>query len=272
MKTTASIVTYRTNPQELALCIECLLASEVDKIYIIDNSPDRKIENLLPESESISYIHNFRNIGYGAAHNIAIRKAMDENAEYHLVLNSDTSFGKDVVGKIVRFMDSNPDVGQLAPNIIYPDGRQQYTVRLLPSPADLMFRRFLPPSIGRKRDFRYLLKMWNHKSPLNIPYHQGSFMFFRTSALKTVGLFDERFFMYPEDIDITRRMHRRYKTLFWPEVTVTHDHRAASYHSLRMLMVHSINMMRYFNKWGWFNDAERRELNNKILNDIQQQK
>ena len=272
MKTTASIVTYRTNPQELALCIECLLASEVDKIYIIDNSPDRKIENLLPESESISYILTFRNIGYGAAHNIAIRKAMDENAEYHLVLNSDTSFGKDVVGKIVRFMDSNPDVGQLAPNIIYPDGRQQYTVRLLPSPADLMFRRFLPPSIGRKRDFRYLLKMWNHKSPLNIPYHQGSFMFFRTSALKTVGLFDERFFMYPEDIDITRRMHRRYKTLFWPEVTVTHDHRAASYHSLRMLMVHSINMMRYFNKWGWFNDAERRELNNKILNDIQQQK
>ena len=59
---------------------------------------------------------------------------------------------------------------------------------------------------------------------MNVPYLQGSFMFLRTKALKEVGLFYERFFMYPEDIDITRRMHKKYKTIFYPEVSIHHEH------------------------------------------------
>lgn len=83
-----------------------------------------------------------------------------------------------------------------------------------------------------------------------------------------VGLFDERFFMYPEDIDITRRMHRWYRTMFVPSVTIVHAHRAASYKNKKMLKIHMVNMIKYFNKWGWIVDKERSAWNRKLLDEL----
>ena len=142
--------------------------------------------------------------------------------------------------------------------------------RRLPIPTadcskDLIFRRFLPSKLVEKNDYRYLLKFADHDREMNVPYHQGSFMLFRTVALRQIGLFDERFFMYPEDIDITRRMHRCYRTMYYPRVSIVHDHRAASYKSGRMLRIHIVNMIRYFNKWGWVFDSERRRFNRRLL-------
>ena len=124
----------------------------------------------------------------------------------------------------------------------------------------------------KKRMDRFQLKFTNYSIPINAPYLSGCFMFFRVDALRKVGLFDERFFMYPEDIDITRRIHREYKTMFYPEVTIIHDHAAASYQSLKMLKIHMINMIRYFNKWGWFWDRERKEMNRKLLTELNYKK
>ena len=93
-------------------------------------------------------------------------------------------------------------------------------------------------------------------------------MLFRIDALKEVGLFDERFFMYPEDIDITRRIHAKWKTLFWPEVSIIHEHQAASRHNIKMLMIHLYNMIKYFNKWGWFFDPLRKKFNQRLINQI----
>ncbi len=268
MATTASIVTYLTDFQELSTCISSLKSNGIDKIYIVDNSPDARIGAFVNGDTLVEYIRTDKNIGYGAAHNIAIRMAIRRRADFHLVINSDVRFGENVIGPIVRYMESNPDVGQLIPAMTYPDGRRQYSVRLLPTPMNLIFRRFMPRLLSDRLDRRYMLKFWDHGEPLNIPYHQGSFMFFRVEALKEVGLFDERFFMYPEDIDLTRRMHRKYRTMFWPNVTVVHDHRAASYHSLRMLGIHTVNMIRYFNKWGWIYDPERRMLNRRVTESL----
>ena len=120
----------------------------------------------------------------------------------------------------------------------------------------------------RRRNERYLLSEFDHSRELNVAYHQGSFMFLRVEALRRTGLFDERFFMYPEDIDLTRRIHSSYLTLYYPSETVVHCHRAASYRNLRLLAIHCINMARYFNKWGWLRDPERRRVNRKILSDI----
>lgn len=103
---------------------------------------------------------------------------------------------------------------------------------------------------------------------MNIPYHQGSFMFFRLDCFKKVGLFDERFFMYPEDIDITRRMHKYYRTMFIPDVTIVHAHRAASYKNKKMLKIHMTNMIKYFNKWGWIYDKERSDWNKQLLKEL----
>jgi GT2 family glycosyltransferase len=91
-------------------------------------------------------------------------------------------------------------------------------------------------------------------------------MLLRTSALKVVGLFDERFFMYGEDVDLTRRIHEKFITLYYPGATVTHHHARDSDESLKMLWIHCVNLSRYFNKWGWFLDKRRAQINRELLN------
>ena len=76
--------------------------------------------------------------------------------------------------------------------------------------------------------------------------------------------------MYPEDIDITRRIHRRWRTLYWPGTDIIHQHAAASRRNPRMFAIHLINMARYFNKWGWLRDEERDLFNSRLLNDIRE--
>ncbi len=191
-------------------------------------------------------------------------KLLEAGTDYHLVLNSDVRFNPLSILPLIEYLDANPDVGAVQPRIEYPDGTLQYTVRLLPTPADVIFRRFLPRRLVADRINRYELRHIDHTRPFNVPYHQGSFMLLRTSALKDVGLFDERFFMYPEDIDLTRRIHEKYRTMYMPTATVVHDHRAASYHSPKMLAIHMVNMIRYFNKWGWISDRQRRRFNRPL--------
>lgn len=264
---TISIVTYKTDTEELRKCLTSLSSSQIKKIYVVDNSRMQYLEEFCQKQQKIEYIPS-ENVGYGTAHNIAIRKAIESKAKYHLVLNSDVYFKPEVMEQIADYMDSHEDVAMVQPNIVYPDGRRQYTCRLLPTPVNLIFRRFLPKEMLKGMNYRYQLKMFDHQRELNVPYHQGSFMFFRLSAFEKVGLFDERFFMYPEDIDITRRMHKYFRTMFWPEVTVVHAHRAASYKSKRMLKIHMWNMVKYFNKWGWIFDGERKRWNKELLKEI----
>ncbi len=265
---TASIVTYKTDPEELKKCIFSLQKSPITTIYISDNSPSDDLRSLCQNLDRVCYVFNQANIGYGAAHNIAIRRALADNIRYHLVINSDVYFDGGVIEALSNYMDTNEDVAQVIPNVTYPNGELQYVCRLLPTPANLVFRRFLPKSMVERMNYRYLLQFNDHQNPMNVPYHMGCFMFFRISAFQKVGLFDERFFMYPEDIDITRRMHRYYKTMFWPKVTIIHAHRAASYKSKKMLKIHMQNMIKYFNKWGWVFDRERRNFNRRLLIEL----
>ena len=263
-----SIVTYNTSTDELRKCLASLNAPIVKRIYIVDNSNQQYISDFCKKYPNTIYIGG-ENVGYGAGHNIALRKALaDKELKYHLVLNSDVYFDPEILHKISDFMDANEDVAQIQPYVTFPNGELQYTVRLLPTPANLIFRRFLPSSIVKKMDSRYTLAFWNHKTTANIAYHQGSFMFFRLSAFEKVGLFDERYFMYPEDIDITRRMHKHFKTLYWPEVSIVHAHRAESYKNKKMLKIHIVNMIKYFNKWGWIFDSERKKVNAEILETL----
>lgn len=262
VKVNVSIVTYHTDLAELRRCLASLRSDRVGEIFVVDNGSERRIEDFCRESEvKVTYIAS-ENRGFGAGHNRALRRTLaDRTAGYHLVLNSDVRFEPDVLTELADYMDSHSDVGQIQPEVTYPDGSPQYTVRRLPTPLDVFGRRFLPASWMKKRNGRYLLKDTDRSRCLNVPYHQGSFMLLSRRALEDVGLFDERFFMYPEDIDLTRRIHSRYKTLYYPFRSVVHDHRAGSYRSLRLLRIHAVNMIRYFNKWGWFFDPERRRVN-----------
>lgn len=261
----ASIVTYKTDTTELQKCIESMLNDGIEKIYISDNSPSDLLRDFFCQFKRVEYIFNNANLGYGAAHNVAIRQAILCGMDYHLVINPDVYFNKGVIPTIVEYMDRNNNVGQLIPNTIYPNGDIQYVCRLLPTPIDLIFRRFLPQKISKTIDDRFLIKGFDRKEELNAPFLLGSFMFFRVSAIEKIGLFDEKIFMYMEDIDITRRMHKLYRTIFLPMVTIVHAHKAESYKNKKMLKIHMKSAIQYFNKWGWFFDKERREWNREII-------
>jgi GT2 family glycosyltransferase len=266
---TSSIVIYHSPEKDLQTVISCVANSIVHKIYVIDNAPDDRLKEFIKSlSEKTVYIQGQGNVGYGAAHNIALREAIRQGVTCHLVLNADIVFSEGVIEKLAAFMDAHPNAGQVIPKIVYPTGELQYACKLLPTPFDLLFRRFLPPKMNVKRANKFELKFTGYDKIMNVPYHHGCFMFFRVSALNEIGLFDERFFMYPEDIDITRRMHEKYATLFYPGVEVVHAHAAASRKNLKMLWIHMNNMIRYFNKWGWFFDKKRRKTNRQVLKEL----
>lgn len=194
MVVSASIVTYKTDRDELLKCIDSMRKNGIAPIYISDNSPSDELGEFCNKQDDVIYIFNNKNMGYGPGHNVAIRKAQELHSDYHLVINSDVYFDEGVISKITEYMEANQDVAQLIPNTVYPNGELQYVVRLLPTPANLIFRRFLPAKMVEKMNYKYCLEFDDHKHPMNVPYHQGSFMFFRLKCFDKVGLFDERFF------------------------------------------------------------------------------
>ncbi len=261
---TVSIVTYHTAEQELRSALRCLETPEVVRIWVVDNGRDEKIRKICEEFPKVEYLQS-PNVGYGSGNNIAIRKALEENlAPYHLVMNTDVAFDSDILPKLSEMMDRHPEAGCIQPKILSPEGDLQYNCRRLPTPFDLITRVVFPKNWFKKERDRYLLKHLDLDRPWNIPYHSGSFMFLRLDTLRKVGLFDERFFLYPEDIDLTRRIHRDYLTLYWPGVSLVHSHRAASKKVPKLFWIHAMNIIRYFNKWGWFNDPERTRFNADI--------
>lgn len=249
----ASIVTYNTPNDEVDRSIRTLLASPlVVRIDIIDNSRSEATRAVVESfnSERVNYIAS-DNVGYGAANNIAIRQSLsDDTIQYHLVMNSDIIFDSSLLTELTDLMNANPDMALTIPKVTDREGKEQSSYHRLPSPWDLICHRFVPRRLWTRRMRDYEMKVDGLTEPVNVPYVHGCFMLMRCSALQEVGLFDERFFMYPEDIDLTRRLHEKHRTCVIPWLSIVHDHRAASRHSLRMLCIHATNMLRYFRKWS----------------------
>lgn len=270
---TASIVLYETPISQIKTILKSIIDSKsVIKIYIIDNAPTDENKNIFMANEFnniIEYIPH-ENTGYGSSHNIALNKAVELGSDYHVVLNPDIEFEPDVLNKLASYMDNNKDVVYMLPKVIYPNGELQYLCKLLPTPADLILRRFIP-NCGwkQKKDAKYSLKHSGYDRIMNPPCLSGCFMFMRVSTLKENNIFfDERYFMYLEDFDLMRRLHRVGKTIFYPEVTIIHNHAKESYKSKKMLKIHIQSAIKYFNKFGWIFDKERKEMNKKILDEI----
>jgi GT2 family glycosyltransferase len=265
----ASIVLYNPDMAELKNVIKSYSPAENRLLYLIDNSPNDRFRFLEKQFTNIRYIYS-KNVGYGAAHNIALHEAIDAASVFHIILNPDIRFDSSVIPFLVSYMKNHNDVAYILPKVIYPDGRCQYLCKLLPTPFDLIFRRFMPQTgFFQKINDRYILRNSGYNKILNPPCLSGCFMFLRMSVIKKHNLFfDERFFMYCEDVDFIRRIHRFGKTLYLPDVSIIHDHAQASYKSKKMLWEHIKSAVKYFNKWGWFFDDERKRMNKQILHDI----
>ncbi|MGB1345150.1 MAG: glycosyltransferase family 2 protein [Amylibacter sp.] len=267
-----SIVLYKTNIETLRRCLDCLISSNyLKKVFIIDNS----FEPSCSKSDLTSYqnvefelIHRPDNPGYGRAHNIAIMS--DCLVDFHLVINADVYFTNGVLDNLCNYMYENQEVGQLMPLVRYPNGDNQYLCKLVPSPLDLIknylsnYRFFFKI----KKNFR--LKNCAYDKVYFIPYLSGCFMLLRKSIVKKIGGFDERFFLYPEDVDLTRRMAIVSETVCNPHYEIYHEHGAHTTKSLKIFLIHSYNMILYFNKWGWINDKSRQVLNKKTINQFEE--
>jgi GT2 family glycosyltransferase len=261
----ASIVTYDSDGEELRVLLAALSSgSRCVRTTVVDNSPEDRLRQLV-EASGVVYRKPPRNLGYGRGHNLALGTSLN-STKYHLIVNPDISFDEDVVDHLFRFMEDHPDVGLVMPRILYPDGSEQRLCKRLPSPVDLVIRRFLRlegANLFKKRCDRYEMRDVDLSIPREVPSLSGCFMFIRTEVLREVGLFDEKFFMYLEDVDLCRRIGRRSKTVFYPAVSVRHGYAKGSYRSIKLLFYHVISAITYFAKWAWFNDPERDELNRR---------
>ena len=270
---TASVVLYKTEQNQIDNLLKSINTSNcIDILYIIDNYPSIENKSFFSNcniKSTIEYIAH-ENTGYGSSHNIALKKAIELGSDYHVVLNPDITFESTVLSELCSFMDSNKDAAYVLPRVTYPDGELQYLCKLLPTPADLLFRRFMPKIKSiKKMNERYELRMSGYDKIINPPCLSGCFMFLRLSTIKEYNLFfDESYFMYCEDFDLIRRIHKVAKTLYYPNVTIIHNHAKESYKSKKMLRVHIQSAIHYFNKWGWFFDKERKKFNKQILDEI----
>lgn len=265
---TCSIVLYQSDKEGLKNAIESLLASSLSlKLYLVDNSPDDSLRTIVSDNR-VEYIFLGKNIGFGSAHNVAVKKA-ENLSKYHLVLNPDIEFGEGVLEKIFHFMENNPKVGQLLPKVLYKEGHIQKLCKLLPTPYDLIGRRFFKNSKwALEANRRYELEMFKHDTLLNVPNLSGCFMFMRSSILREAGGFDSRYFMYMEDLDLTRRIHALSKTVFFPDVHIYHGYAKGSYSNPQLLKYHLTSAIKYFNKWGWFIDKQRTKFNKEVLEEL----
>ena len=262
---TASIVIYNNINQVEDLLNDLTLYNGKIQVFVIDNS-DKDHSQFFSNIDKVEYLFNNKNLGYGKAHNIAINKSIELGSDYHIILNPDIRLNKGTLNSIVNFMENNPEVGMCSPKILFPNGDLQYLCKLIPKPQNLLIRRFLPSKkIISKHDNKYELRNFSYNHNIEIPYISGCFMFAKTSILEKVNGFDERFFLYFEDLDLTRRIGQLSKTYFFAETFVYHGYNKESYRNNKVLIYHMKNAVKYFNKWGWFFDKERNEINKKTL-------
>jgi GT2 family glycosyltransferase len=238
-------------------------------VLVISDNSEVQLTHTLLHHPNVRYIFNDNNIGFGAAHNKAI-EVVGEMSDFHLIMNPDIIFGVDVIPHLISVMHANPDIGVIMPRVNYPDGSLQRLCKLLPTPVDLIFRRFIPIKLIQNFiNHRYELHDLPQDRLVDVPTISGCFLIVRTELLRIYGGFDERYFMYLEDVDLVRRIGLTNRVVYDPRVSVTHEYAKGSYRNKKLLGYHMISAFRYFKKWGWWFDSHRRNKNATVISYLQ---
>jgi len=266
---TASMVLYNNGEAMVAGAVGSILESSlVDRLYVVDNSPNKSNMSIM-SNDRVDYIHTENNSGYGPGHNIAMRLVLNGESKYHIVANPDIVASGEVIESLNGFMDFNSDVGLVMPKVLYPDGSIQYLCKLLPSPYMMLIRRLLPfKKLRQKRNQVYEMRFTDYERTMDVPCLSGCFMFLRTDVLRNAGLFDERYFMYFEDVDLCRRIRNYSRLVYFSEAGIFHNYSKGSYKNGKLFMHHIASAVRYFNKWGWVFDSERKRINQETLDAL----
>jgi len=246
-----SIVLYKTPYSRVAPLLAQLLAQGASEIFLVDNSAkDDPFWADWQAPPGITYIDAQGNLGYGRGHNLAIARSRTQY-RYHLVCNPDVTLAPDTIAVLCARMEQRTDVGLMMPRVVDEAGTLQYLCKRAPKPFDLLLRRFLPASWGKQRRYHYEMRDTGYRDEMEVECLSGCFMFFRSQVLRELGGFDERFFMYMEDFDLSRRAARIGRNLYCPATTIVHGHARHSYRNFRLLVRHCTAAVKYFQKWGW---------------------
>jgi len=251
---TASLVIYHNNEKKLEQTLSSFLQiSGKKKLYVIDNSLTNDLERLFKHKDVI-YLHTQQNLGFGRGHNYILDDIKAERSQYHLILNPDVYFDEQVVPLLIQGMKQFEKVGLIGPKIEYPNGEFQLSIRRFPKPQDLFIRRISTLRKLFKTRFdksHYLDK--NLSRPRMVDSIAGCFQLFKTDVYLEINGFDERYFMYMEDIDICKKVIANgQKILFYPYSKATHYYEKGSTKNFRLLIAHINSSIKYFMKWGLY--------------------
>ena len=221
------------------------METKIELTGTIDNSPTLT-KNKLFDSSEIEYIFVGKNIGFSKANNLILDQ-IKELSNYHLILNPDVLFDSDILVKLIRELEGKTEIAMIAPKVVSPDQKHQFTCRKHPVLSELIYRRLgLKKEMTNEREYRNL----EMSKPFYPEFIHGCFQLFKTEVFVKIRGFDERYFLYMEDADICREIEAiGLKVFYFPKVTIQHIHRRGSAKRIKLLYHHFISALKYFNKW-----------------------
>ena len=258
MKVSGCIVTYNAVSSESK---EKLLFDAIENItafaqsydftlYIVDNaSPDgtaKAVEAAFANNPAVKVIANSENRGFGKAHNQVLPLI---DSDYHFVINPDIIVRDDAVGKMCAFMENLPACGMVSPDIRFPDGRIQVLAKSHPKPKSLIASRLASDRENNKYLREYAMLDEDLSKPLKIENASGCFFGIRTALFRQIGGFDDRYFMYFEDFDLSRTVGYHAEIWYDPEAVVYHEWGRDSKRNIKLMLIHISSTFKYFLKW-----------------------
>lgn len=248
------IVNYKSKDKTRE-CLKSISESDLANIsfetIVVDNCSGDDLSDL-KNIIDFKFIASPKNIGMGGGNNLGIKEAQ---GEFILILNPDTVLSKDAIKILFNYLKANPSVGIVGPKLLNPDGSLQYSCSRFPKIYTPLIRRTFLGKIFKKHEDLFLMKDSSHAIIEEVDWLIGSCLLIRREGFSG---FDERFFMYFEDIDVCRRAHKaNMKVVYNPEAVVIHCHARASaqmpwYRSIfesRIAREHIKSWFKYFLKW-----------------------
>jgi GT2 family glycosyltransferase len=260
-KLSACIVVYNHAAEALEAAASVLLHTRKYPLtlLLVDNaSPDgagetlrRAVENkTLPvgQGQEVHLICSKTNVGFGSGHNLILKKLA---SDYHFILNPDILLTEDTLSGMADWMDAHPAAVMARPALVFPDGQPQQLPLQKCSACALVYRQMPRLKVLKRFNDRYVMAKADLTVPTEIEFCTGSFSMIRTSVFQKIGGFDEKYFMYVEDADLTQKARKEGKAMLLPQFTAIHawhrqPHTDASHFRLQLK-----SMLRYFSKWGF---------------------
>ena len=252
MELTIIIVSYNVR-QDLVNCLRSIKESQpcVEiEIVVVDNaSTDGTVGIIKKDFPEVVMIVNSENIGFSAANNQAIRIA---KGRYLLLLNPDTIVHSQSLDNLVKVLDESPTAGACGPRIIDTDGKTCPSVGYVPTFRSVLYRKTIFRSLGIFRGHYHKLKTDNfdYDRRSDVEQLSGAVLMVSRSLMKTIGLMDDSFFLYYEDVDLCLRIRKAGRRIVYvPESVITHigGKSSAQVSAKKRIMVYS-SLLTYFRK------------------------